>query len=90
MKEIKLNLGELKLLGDLRSQVEQAQGEIQRKEAAFLGFIYGLCAAKSIVADEYDLTQIQIRDGVMMLMPKEVPVTQSSKTARGRGPTKVN
>ena len=70
MKEIKLNPKELTLLADLRSQVEQAQGEIHRKEAAFVGFIYGICAAKLMIADDYDLSRIQIKNGSLLLMPK--------------------
>ena len=73
MKEIKLNPSEWTLLLDLKSQLAQAQGEMNRREASFVGAVYGLCAAKGINADKFDLTQMQIKDGLLRLNPKETP-----------------
>ena len=70
MKDIKLNPQEWTLLLDLKSQLEQAQGEVSRRESAFIGSVFGLCAAKGIKAEEYDLTQMQIKDGLLRLKLK--------------------
>ena len=80
MKEIKLNQKEWTLLLDLKSQLDMARAEAAGKEAAFLGSIYGLCAAKEINADTFDLTQMQIRDSKLILALKEQPAPQPIDT----------
>ena len=72
-KDVKLNPKEWTLLLDLKAQLEQAQAEASRRESAFLGSVYGLCAAKGFSAEEYDLSKMQIRDGMLLLTPKNPP-----------------
>ena len=84
MKEIKLNPKEWTLLLDLKAQLDQARAEAASKESAFLGSIYGLCAAKEINADAYNLTTMQIKDGKLYLVPKEPPVPQAIDTGNGK------
>ena len=80
MKEFKLNPQEWTLLLDLKAQLAQAQDETARREASFVGSVYGLCAAKGVNAEEYDLTHMQISEGLLRMNRKEQPAPQAIDT----------